>query len=60
MPDLLGREFVTAMNLLKELQLEARVSFERAASREGHVVAQVPPPGGKTKVGSQVQITVGE
>jgi eukaryotic-like serine/threonine-protein kinase len=60
MPDLLGREFVTAMNLLKELQLEARVSFEKAASREGHVVAQVPPPGSKTKVGSQVQIVVGE
>lgn len=60
MPDLLGRELVTAMNLLKELQLEARVSFERAASRAGHVVAQVPPPGGKAKVGSQVQIIVGE
>jgi eukaryotic-like serine/threonine-protein kinase len=60
MPDLLGREFVTVMNLLKELQLEARVSFEKAASRAGHVVAQVPPPGAKTKVGNQVQITVGE
>ena len=60
MPDLLGREYVTAMNLLKELQLEARVSFQRSASREGHVVAQNPPPGGKAKVGSQVQITVGE
>ncbi|HSB79264.1 MAG TPA: PASTA domain-containing protein, partial [Candidatus Methylomirabilis sp.] len=60
MPDLLGREYVTAMNLLKELQLGVRVSFEKAASREGHVVAQIPPPGDKTKVGSQVQITVGE
>jgi beta-lactam-binding protein with PASTA domain len=60
MPDLLGREFVTALNLLQELQLEARVSFEKAASRQGHVVAQNPPPGGKVKVGDQVQITVGE
>jgi eukaryotic-like serine/threonine-protein kinase len=60
LPDLLGREFVTAINLLKELQLEARVSFEKAASREGHVVAQSPPPGSKARVGSQVQITVGE
>lgn len=60
LPDLLGREFVTAINLLKELQLEARVSFEKAASREGHVVAQIPPPGSKARVGSQVQITVGE
>lgn len=60
MPDLLGREFVTAMNLLKELQLGVRVTFEKAATREGHVVAQVPLPGEKTRVGKQVQITVGE
>ena len=60
MPDLLGRELVTAMNLLKELQLEARVSFEKSVSREGHVAAQDPPPGGRVRVGSQVQITVGE
>lgn len=60
MPDFRGREMVTALNLLRELQVEARVSFAASASRQGVVVAQDPPPGGKVKVGSQVQITVGE
>ena len=60
MPDLRGREMVTALNLLRELQVEARVSFEASASRQGVVVAQDPPPGGKVRVGAQVQITVGE
>lgn len=59
-PDLRGREMVTALNLLKELQVEARVSFQQEASQQGHVVAQDPPPGGKVRVGGQVQLTVGE
>ncbi|MGE5851006.1 MAG: PASTA domain-containing protein [Candidatus Methylomirabilota bacterium] len=60
MPDLRGREMVTALNLLKELQVEARISFVQSVSRQGTVVAQDPAPGGKVKVGGQVQITVGE
>jgi serine/threonine-protein kinase len=59
-PDLRGREMVTALNLLKELQVEVRVSFQQEASRQGHVVAQEPPPGGKVRVGGLVQLTVGE
>jgi len=60
LPDLRGREIVTALNLLKELQVEARVSFQQQASREGLVVDQDPPPGGTVRVGGQVQLTVGE
>jgi len=60
MPDLRGREMVTAINLLRELQVEARVSFERSVSREGRVVAQDPPPGAQVKVGGQAMITVGD
>ena len=60
LPDLLGRDLVSALNLLKELQLEARVSFERPASRAGHVMAQMPIPGSTVKVGSVVEIEVGE
>jgi beta-lactam-binding protein with PASTA domain len=51
---------VTAINLLRELQVEARVSFGRAVSREGQVIGQDPPPGAKVKVGGQVNITVGD
>lgn len=60
MPDLRGREMVAALNLLKELQVEARVSFEQSVSSRGHVVAQEPPPGSKVKVGDQIQLTIGE
>ncbi len=60
MPDLLGREMVTALNLLRELQVEARVDFAATPSRQGRVVSQDPPPGGKVRVGGQVTITVGE
>ncbi len=60
MPDLRGREMVTALNLLKELQVEARIGFIQSVSRQGAVVAQDPPPGAKVKVGGQVQITIGE
>ncbi len=60
MPDLRGREMVTALNLLKELQVEARISFIQSVSRQGTVVGQDPLPGAKVKVGGQVQITVGE
>ncbi len=60
MPDLRGRELVVALNLLKELQLEARISFQQAASREGHVVGQDPPAGARITVGRQVQLTIGE
>lgn len=59
-PDVRRRELVVAMNLLKELQLEARVSFLETVSREGRVVAQDPPPGAQIKVGGQVQLTVGD
>jgi len=59
-PDLRGREVVTALNLLKELQIEARVSFQQEASREGLVMEQDPPPGKMVRVGGQVQLTVGE
>jgi len=54
------REMVVALNLLKELQLEARMSFQQAVSSDGYVVAQDPPAGAQIKVGGQVQITVGE
>ena len=60
MPDLRGREMVAAINLLRELQVEVRVSFERSVSREGQVIVQDPPPGTQVKVGGQVTITVGD
>ncbi len=60
MPDLRGRELVTAINLLRELQVEARVSFQRSVSRQGQVVAQDPPPGAPVRVGGPVSITVGD
>jgi eukaryotic-like serine/threonine-protein kinase len=59
-PDLRGREMVVALNLLKELQIEARIGFQQAASKQGHVVAQDPAPGASIKIGGQVQITIGE
>jgi serine/threonine-protein kinase len=60
LPDLRGREMVAALNLLKELQVETRVSFLQEASQQGRVVAQNPPPGGTVRVGGQVEITIGE
>ncbi len=60
LPDLRGREMVVALNLLKELQVEARIGFQEAASKHGHVVAQNPAPGASIKVGGQVQLTIGE
>jgi beta-lactam-binding protein with PASTA domain len=60
MPDLRGREMVTAVNLLRELQVEVRVSFERSVSRGGQVIMQDPPPGTQVRVGGQVMITVGD
>jgi len=60
LPDLRGREMVTALNLLKELQVEARITFLQEASQEGRVVAQEPPPGSTVRVGGSVAITVGE
>jgi beta-lactam-binding protein with PASTA domain len=60
MPDLRGREMVVALNLLKELQVETRIGFAQAASREGHVIAQDPAPGVQVRIGTPVQITVGE
>jgi beta-lactam-binding protein with PASTA domain len=60
MPDVRGREMVTAINLLRELQLEIRVSFDRSVSQQGHVMAQDPPPGAQVKVGGQVQLTIGD
>ena len=60
LPDLRGREMIVALNLLKELQIEAQISFQQAASKEGHVVTQDPAPGASVKVGGQVHITIGE
>lgn len=60
LPDLRGREMLVALNLLKELQLEARLSFYVAVAKEGRVIAQDPPPGSQIKVGGQVQLTIGE
>ena len=60
MPDLRGREMVTAINLLKELQVEVQVSYEQSAASQGRVLGQDPPPGGTIQVGGRVQITVGE
>lgn len=59
-PDLRGREMVTAVNLLRELQLESSVNFGSAVSSQGQVVAQDPPPGAWVKVGGLVRITVGD
>jgi len=59
MPDLVGRDMVTAMNLVRELQVEARVGFEREVSRRGRVVAQDPPAGATIKAGQHVSITIG-
>lgn len=59
-PDLRGRETVVAVNLLRELQLEARLSFVETVSQGGHVVEQDPAPGAQVKVGGQVQITIGD
>lgn len=60
MPDLRGREMVTAINLLRELQVESRVSFERSVSSQGRVTAQDPPPGAPVKVGGQATLTIGD
>jgi len=60
MPDLVGRDTVTAMNLLRELQVEAQLSFETTISGKNHVVAQDPPPGRPVKVGDRVLLTIGE
>ncbi len=60
LPDLRNREMVAALNLLKELQLEARISFYLAVAKEGRVIAQDPPPGAQIRVGGQVQLTIGE
>lgn len=60
LPDLRGRELIVALNLLKELQIEARISFQQSPSREGRVLSQDPPPGASVKLGGQVQITIGE
>lgn len=59
-PDLRGREMVVALNLLKELQLEARMSFVETVAQGGHVIEQDPAPGAQVKVGGQVQITIGD
>jgi serine/threonine-protein kinase len=59
-PDLRGREMVVAVNLLKELQLEARLSFYESIAQGGFVIEQDPAPGTQIKVGGQVQITIGD
>jgi beta-lactam-binding protein with PASTA domain len=60
MPDLVGRDTVTALNLLRELQVESQLSFETTISGKNHVVAQDPPPGHPIKVGDRVLLTIGE
>ncbi len=59
-PDLRGREMVVALNLLKDLQLEARLSFNESIAQGGTVIAQDPAPGAQIKVGGQVQLTIGD
>jgi serine/threonine-protein kinase len=59
-PDLRDREMVVALNLLKELQLEARMSFYESIAKGGRVIDQDPAPGAQVKVGAQVQITIGD
>jgi serine/threonine-protein kinase len=59
-PDLRGREMVVAVNLLKELQLETRLSFNESISQGNTVIAQDPAPGAQVKVGGQVQLTIGD
>ena len=59
MPDLRGREALVAVNLLKELQIEARISFQPAASKD-RVIAQDPAPGTPLKLGKQAELIVGE
>lgn len=60
MPDLRGREMVSAVNLLKDLQLEAVVVFQAAPARQGRVVDQEPGPGERVSVGTKVRIGVAE
>ncbi len=60
MPDLRGRELVSAVNLLKDLQLEAVVVFQAAPERQGRVVEQEPGPGERVSVGTKVRISVAE
>ncbi len=60
MPDLKGRELVSAVNLLKDLQLEAVVVFQAAPARQGRVVDQEPGPGERVSVGSKVRVSVAE
>jgi eukaryotic-like serine/threonine-protein kinase len=59
MPDLRGREALVAVNLLKELQVEARISFQSSPSKD-RVIAQDPLPGAPVKVGAPVELVVGE
>ncbi len=60
MPDLRGRELVSAVNLLRELHIEAAVVFLQGATREGRVIEQEPAPGEQVAVGGRARITVGE
>jgi len=60
MPDLIDRDTVTAVNLLRELQLEAQLSFETTISGKNRVVTQEPSPGTPVRVGDRVLLTIGE
>ncbi len=60
MPDLRGRELVSAVNLLKDLQLETVVVFQAAQARQGRVVDQEPGPGERVSVGTKVRVSVAE
>ncbi|HTX52067.1 MAG TPA: PASTA domain-containing protein [Candidatus Baltobacteraceae bacterium] len=59
MPDLRGREALVAVNLLKELQVEARISFQPSPAKD-RVIAQDPAPGAPVKPGVPVELVVGE
>jgi serine/threonine-protein kinase len=60
MPDVLGREHVSAVNLLNDLQLEVVVIFREATARQGRVVGQEPAAGERIPVGAKVRVTVAE
>ena len=58
--DLLGREFVYGHESSEGAAIGGPRELRAGGLARAHVVAQVPPPGAKAKVGSQVQITVGD
>jgi serine/threonine-protein kinase len=60
MPEVRGRELVSAANLLKELQLDPLVLFRAGPEGPGRVIEQEPAAGQQIHVGAKVRITVAE